>query len=97
MSTSVQPSSMSNGEIALVYCRSDIPCAYLIGLQNNVLYLFPGILGQVVCLPCRGGARGGREATASPKFCLAPQWPPQNFPCDVMPLHWNYLKLLKVE
>ena len=45
---------------------------------------------DVSVLAHRGGARGmPGGATAPPKFCLAPQWPPQNFPRDVMSLHWS--------
>ena len=38
----------------------------------------------------RGGARGvPGGATSPPKFCLALPVAPQNFPRDVMPLHWS--------
>jgi len=42
----------------------------------------------------RGGARGVPGGSLlPPNFAWPPKWPPQNFPRDVMPLHWNYLKL----
>jgi len=51
--------------------------------------LLPHTEGGCQRVSHRGGARGVPGGPLPPHFCLAPQWPPKNFPRDVMPLHWS--------
>ena len=55
-------------------------CPNLCGRCELSSCVFNCLSKQILIIRARGGARGvPGEATAPKKFCLVPQWPPQNF------------------